>query len=534
MTAGGIGMLAGSGLSQHMAHVAPTRIKRKNYNVLFIAVDDLRPQLGCYGNKEIKTPNFDRLAKKCVVFEHAYTQMATCNPSRATLMSGYRPDTHKAYFSRAPDAELFRQNMPDAITLAHHFKNNGYHTEGYGKIFHGRFCDPPAWSVPYAFGGAGKLADIEDIQKYEGKIREEQKERYLGIARREKLLTEEDVTTYMNAENKEKLSKRLKKLFRRGPSWIMHDVPDICLSDARLAQCGVRALRKLAKQKTKFFLAVGFRKPHLKFEAPKKYYDMYPPSSITLPKNMYYPKNSPEIARTSWGEMKSYLDIDRKWKSVPKYKALELRRGYYACVSYIDAQLGRLLDELERQKLTDNTIIILWGDHGWKLGEHNMWSKHTCWEIDTNAPLMMGVPGMKHAGKKSKALVEFADIYSTLSDACGLVIPKGLHGVSFMPVLEDPARKWKKAALSQFHRKDPKTKKSCMGYTITDGRYRYTEWQEQGTKKLLYKELYDHKNDPDENVSVHDEKQYQAVIRNLSKLLNGGWQACLPDGVRPL
>jgi len=245
---------------------------------------------------------------------------------------------------------------------------------------------------------------------------------------------------------------------------------------------------------------------------------MYKPEDIKLADNPFIPKNAPTYATTNWGELRNYHGIPQEGPC-PDELSRQLIHGYYACVSYIDAQIGRLLDKLDRLNLSDKTVIILWGDHGWKLGEHAGWCKHTNFELDTHVPMILSVPGMKTAGRRTRALTEYVDIYPTLCYACGLTIPAHLEGRSMMPLLDDPQRPWKKAAFSQY----PRGK--IMGHTMRTERFRYTEWRDRKTNELMARELYDHEKDPQENVNAVDQPEYEKDIERLGRMLAQGWRA---------
>ncbi|MHC4411890.1 MAG: sulfatase, partial [Planctomycetota bacterium] len=423
----------------------------RKMNVLFIAVDDLRPQLGCYGHKQIISPNIDRLAAQGLLFERTYCQQAVCAPSRASLLSGTRPDTTKIYHLKTP----LRKAMPNVLSLPEHFKNNGYETLSIGKIYHHRSDDLRGWSTePYR---AKALLD--------------------GTWKGRGYLTEKAIAQM------EEYNKANSNMKGRGPAFEAADVQDSAYPDGCNTEHAVKQLNRL-KDKP-FFLAMGFYKPHLPFNAPKKYWDMYKSRDIKLADNPFIPQNAPRYATTNWGELRSYYGIPKKGPCSDEL-ARQLIHGYYACVAYIDALVGRLLDELDRLKLRDNTVIILWGDHGWKLGEHAGWCKHTNFELDTRVPMILSVPGMKTAGRRTWALTEYVDVYPTLCEVCGLSVPGHLEGRSMAPLLEDPARPWKKAAFSQY----PRGK--VMGYSMRTERFRYTEWKDRETGKVLARELYDH------------------------------------------
>ena len=466
---------------------ASRRGGRRKMNVLFIAVDDLRPQLGCYGQKQIISPNIDRLAAQGLLFERTYCQQAVCGPTRASLLSGTRPDTSKIYGNSTP----VRKAMPNIVTLPEHFKNNGYETLSIGKIYHHPDDDLQGWSAePYR---AGTFPE--------------------GAWKGRGYLTQEAVAQM------EQYNKAYPKMKGRGPAFEAADVPDNAYPDGGNTDYAIKQLNRL-KDKP-FFLAMGFYKPHLPFNAPKKYWDMYKAEDIKLADNPFIPKNAPSYATTTWGELRNYYGIPKKGHCSDEL-ARTLIHGYYACVSYTDAMVGRLLDELDRLKLRENTVIILWGDHGWKLGEHAGWCKHTNFELDTHVPMILSVPGMKTAGRRSRALTEYVDIYPTLSELSNLPKPKHLDGLSMVPLLNNPDLPWKKAAFSQY----PRGK--VMGYSMRTQRFRYTEWKDRETGKVMARELYDHSKDPQENVNAAAQPEYKKDVQRLALMLKRGWRAAVP------
>jgi arylsulfatase A-like enzyme len=306
----------------------------------------------------------------------------------------------------------------------------------------------------------------------------------------------------------------------------MVDGPDNSLHDGELGDMAVTALKNLKGKKEPFFLAVGFIKPHLPFNAPKKYFDLYDPAKIPLAPNPFYPKDAPPYAIPPGGELRSYSGVPAGWPIKDDF-ARKLKHGYYAAVSYVDAQVGRLLDELDQQGLRDNTIIILWGDHGWKLGEHQAWAKHTTVENDTRAPLILAVPGMAKAGGEIDALVEFVDIYPTLAELAGLPLPAHLEGISFKPLLANPDRPWKTAAFSQYPRKSGK--QDLMGYTMRTDRYRYTKWVDRKNhSKVDAVELYDRQTDPQENTNIANQPANKEIVAKLDEQWQAGWKAAIP------
>ena len=305
----------------------------------------------------------------------------------------------------------------------------------------------------------------------------------------------------------------------RGPAWEDPDVADNDLPDGKTNDAALEAMRRIKDKQ--FFLAVGYIKPHLPFVAPKKYFDLYRREDLKLAPNPSPPKDCPDIALHNWGELRAYLDIPKKGP-LSDEMALDLIHGYYAATSYVDAQIGKLLDELERLGLADKTVVVLWGDHGWQLGDHGLWCKHTNFEIAARAPLIFRVPGQKEPGAKTEALAEFVDIYPTLCDLCELPLPEGLEGTSLVPVIRDPQRAWKTAAFSQYPRG------RAMGYSMRTDRYRYTEWLPRGGGEPVARELYDHQEDPQENVNLAGRPENKQLVAGLSKQLKAGWKAARP------
>lgn len=495
---------------------ATSGAKANKYNVLFIAVDDLRPELGCYGTPIIQSPNIDALAKAGTLFNRAYCQQAVCSPSRTSLLTGRRPDTTKVYDLHTH----FRKFLPDIVTLPEHFKQQGYHTQALGKIYHHKLDDPQSWSIATWYPEGGRLLEANMYHKPENRAACKKMRRQLeskGRAWRKDVI-EKDPKTGLTLKLKVSGKRAL------GPAWEDPDVPDNALWDGKICDKAIEALGKI-KDKP-FFLAVGLYKPHLPFIAPKKYFDLYSPGQIPLANNPYPPKDVPPIALMNYGELRTYSDIPKGKTPVSDDKARELVHAYYASVSYIDAQIGRLLAELDRLGLRERTVVVLWGDHGWQLGEHGLWCKHTNFEVATRVPMIISAPGQKNAGAKSNTLSEFVDIYPTLVELCSLPMPEGLEGTSLVPVMNEPERPWKKAAFSQYPRGQKK-----MGYSMRTDRYRYTEWSKPGESPVGV-ELYDHQQDPDENVNLADQPEHKKLIAELSKQLHAGWRGALPLDTR--
>jgi len=467
------------------ASEAPDRL-----NVLFIAVDDLRPELGCYGNQRVGSPNIDRLAKRGVAFRRAYCQQAVCSPSRTSLLTGLRPDSTKVYDLQTH----FRDTVPRVVTLPQHFKNHGYRVVGMGKIYHGGLDDELSWSEPWRRPGGSGYQLPENLALIRKKQAEARKRGLKGQA----------------------LSRAA-----RGPATEMADVPDNAYPDGACADMAIETLGQIKDEP--FFLAVGFLKPHLPFNAPKRYWDRYRRDEIGLADNPFAPKGSPPFALTSFGELRNYDDMPQEGP-VGDDDARRLIHGYLACVSYTDAQIGRVVDELDRLDLAKKTAIVLWGDHGWKLGEHGSWCKHTNFELDARVPMIVAAPGIGGAGKSTDALAEFVDIYPTLCDLAKLPLPDHLEGTSLLPVLDDVGKSVKTAAFSQYPRGHQG--RALMGYSMRTDRWRYTEWLDRKSGEVVARELYDHENDPAENENVAERSDNAAVVAHLSRQLaqGKGWR----------
>ena len=467
---------------------------KRRLNVLFIVSDDLRPELGCYGNSIIKSPNIDKLASTGLVFERAYCQQAVCSPSRTSVMTGTRPDTAKVWDLKTH----FRKALPDVVTLPQHFKQNGYETQGLGKIYHGtELDDPPSWSIETA-----------PVKRRKRKTKTKKK-------------TPPKDNSAKDNEPSNESKVKLTKTGRGGAFRATDDSPNGG-SDGEVADQAIAALRRFKSDSKPFFLAVGFRKPHLPFNVPKHYWDMYDADKIPMASNRYLPKNAPEYSLVDKAEVWNYSGVPDT-PHFPDDYARKMKHGYYASVSYMDAQLGRVISELDTLGMRDNTIIVLWGDHGWKLGEHDRWAKHSNVEIDARAPLIVSFPGMEAAGRKTKALVEFVDIYPTLAFLAGLSLPDHLEGTGFAPLLFDPEIPWKRAAFSQYPRTYKKQK--LMGYSMRTDRYRFTRWVDRDDHdKIDALELYDQEKDPDENVNIANDPAYTEIVAKLMRQSIAGWQ----------
>jgi arylsulfatase A-like enzyme/N-acetylneuraminic acid mutarotase len=480
---------------------------RARPNVLFIVMDDLRASIGAYGDATAITPNIDRLARRSLLFTHAYAQQAVCNPSRQSFLSGRRPDSIHVWNLTSH----FRQTAPDVVSLPEYFKGQGYVSQGIGKIYHdpAEMQDPQSWSVPATFNVLAKKED------------------------------------YVLPENQAPPDKPGKKMAASEGA----DAPDNAYPDGRVADAAVAALGQLKAGGKPFFLAVGFRKPHLPFSSPKKYWDLYDRAKIPPPERDAPPTGAPGIAHHDWPELRGYADI-AKQGPLTREKTQELRHGYYAGASYTDAQVGRVLDELDRLKLGENTVIVFFSDHGFHLGELGLWCKDTVYEATTRVPLMIAAPrggAGSAAGRRSEAPVELIDLYPTLMELCGLPRPAKLEGRSLVPLLKNPGRPWKAVAYSQFPRpwaagsSDPPR---WMGYAVRTDRFRYIEWRDFKTGELSSRELYDYSKGLLETANLADDPAHAAQVTELSRLLKKGFMTLssrsdsaqrpqLPDLPRP-
>ncbi len=465
-------------------------------NVLFIAVDDLRPELGCYGNTLVKTPNIDRIAARGIVFNKAYCQQAVCSPSRTAIMTGLRPDVTKVW-----DLEThFRVAQPECITLPQHFKASGYHCAALNKIFHKGFEDGRSWNEPHWYS-SGKSVDT-DLVDYTKQID-----------------TKHDVNVTEYVKELSGVPPRIDgKNGKNGPAFEVSPKSDSELPDGAAANEAVKRIHSMKSSEKPFFLAVGFAKPHLPFVAPKKYWDLYDPNSIPVPTTDHLPVGSPEFAGHNNSELHNYPGVPQG-EPIPADFARTLRHGYYACISYTDAQIGKLLDALDQEGLADNTIIVLWGDHGWQLGDHGLWHKHTNFEIATRAPLLISMPKSKSAGMTCDSPVEFIDVYPTLADLCGLPAPTNIDGTSLKNFIDDPSASATDVAISQYPRNDSKTGMQLMGYSIRDQRWRATFWRDRNGPTIVATELYDEQNDPTETVSLASKHEHKALLESLGKHL---------------
>lgn len=510
---------------------APVYSQQKSKpNILFLAIDDLKPILGCYGNTQIKTPNIDRLATMGTVFMRNYVQQAVCGPTRASLMTGKRPDYTKVWDLKT----RMRDINPDILSLPQHLITQGYTTQGIGKVYDQRCVDKdldkPSWSVPYY------KTDI----KYYGIYGEPAQGRYQLTATKalsEKYIKEALDNGKTKAEANDYVQTKIK------PTVENADVPDYAYTDGANVLQAIDILGQLKQKAQPFFFAVGIAKPHLPFVAPKKYWDLYNRNDMPVAPFQEKSKNAIDMAYHNAGEMRGYTDIppltsftDQKPYGItlPIDKQKELIHGYYAAISFMDAQVGKLLNTLDSLGLTDNTIVVLWGDHGWHLGDHNLWCKHSNFEQATLAPLIIAAPGI--APSITNAQTEHIDIFPTICDLAGVNIPSVLDGKSLVSVMKNPGGSVKEYSVSQYPRSGAAAENerlgyadpNSMGYSIRTKQYRYTIWMGNGFRSnkpfdkslIIGTELYDYKKDPLEKVNVAKKKKYKSVSENMhSKML---------------
>ena len=463
-------------------------------NVLFIAVDDLRPELGCYGSPHVQSPNIDGLAASGLRFDRAYCQQAVCNPSRTSLMTGMRPDS----IGVTGNHSHFRSNHPDVVTLPQHFKRHGYHAAAIGKIYHGVFPDgasntkwdtmgdPESWSVPAVRFGPRYYYTEE------------------GIA-----AAQQTFQRVYRPKNPQPDDWTKKLVF--GPATEAPDVSDETLYDGKVAAAAVMRLKDLKHRDSPFFLAVGFIKPHSPYIAPKKYFDLY--EDVDLPSQPEFPVDAPRFAGHGSGELRRYTD-QPKSGSIAEAAQRRVRHAYYACVSYIDAQIGRVLDALQETGLDENTVVVLYGDHGYHLGEQGLWGKTTNFELDTRVPLIIRAPGMAN-GVSTKSLVELIDLYPTLTGLAGLPASKQQQGSSLIPVLKDPGHKTKSAAFSQYPRGG-----GLMGYSMRTSTHRLTQWIHKESGEVRGTELYEYSDSSVESQNIA--KKSPATVEKLTAQLIAG------------
>ncbi|MEN8117154.1 MAG: sulfatase [Bacteroidota bacterium] len=434
-------------------------------NVLFIAVDDLRPELGIFGASHIQSPAIDKLAAEGLVFNRSYCNIPVCGASRASLLSGVRPGVN-----RFLGFDTWQEkDYPGVLSLPMHFKNNGYTTISNGKVYHHPQDDIGAWHEMW-----------RPKKKYSPRD----------------FITDENISLD-NAKDS------------RGRPYEWVEAHDTLYKDGRIAKKTIEDLKKLKEKGKPFFLAVGFLKPHLPFNAPKKYWNLYDPESISLPDNYMQPASTPQNAFHNFGELRKYYSVPKQGP-ISKEMANKLIHGYYACVSYTDAQIGKILTALEDLKLAENTIVILWGDHGWNLGDHMLWCKHCNFESSLHVPMIIKVPG-KTSGQKTEVITEYIDIYPSLCDLARLPVPDHIDGESFVPLIEGNSRV-KDYAISKYYN----------GVTLVKENLFYTEFiDKEGNLKTRM--LFDHTNDPLELDNLAEKPSYENKVNDLSNFLHANW-----------
>ena len=448
-------------------------------NVLFIAVDDMNNDVRCYGHPFVQSPNIDRLAKRGVKFDRAYCQFPLCSPSRSSLLTGLRPSTTRVFNL----TYHFRTGLPDVVTLPQLFKNHGYYAARVGKIYH--------YGNPDDIGTSG----LDDPPSWDHVV---------NPAGRDKTVLENDIINYTPTRG---LGSAMCFLSDKQGRDEEH-------TDGKVALEGIKLIEE-HKDKP-FFLAVGFYKPHTPYVAPSRYFDLYPMDRIRLPEiPAAPPKDVPRPALASTQPW-PYFGITRD-------QARECKQAYYAAVSFVDAQIGKVLDAVDRHQLWDNTVVVFWSDHGYHLGEHGLWMKQSLFEEAAHVPLIIVAPGAKGNGKACPRVVEFVDLYPTLADLAGLEPPKDLEGVSLRPLLDDPDRPWDRPAFTQVQRGN------FPGYSVRTERWRYTEWDD-GARGA---QLYDHDADPHELHNLVEEPKYAAVVTEMKGLVKKNWPVRVQGGEAP-
>jgi arylsulfatase A-like enzyme len=447
-------------------------------------VDDLRPELGCYGSPHVRTPRIDQLAARGLVFERAYCQQAHCASSRFSLLSGCRPDTAGIWTNRD-----VREALADKPFLPAHFKHHGYHTVGLGKIAHNNWEEPSCWTEPHRMPANYPF----EYRTRSGRALVAELQRKAAAAGR--------------PDPFEGIPEKI----RRGLPYESLEVGDGDLGDGQLADEAIAALERMNGRA--FFLGVGFLRPHLPFVAPKKYWDLYDPAALPTVDVYATHGGLPGLSANDSRELRmQYRGVPAKGP-LPGELARNLWHGYLACASYVDAQVGRILDALDRLDLASSTIVVLASDHGFHLGEIGLWCKATNFEAATRSVLIVHAPGMKAANTRTASVVELLGLYPTLCDLTGLPHPDHLQGASFAALLDDPSLRIVDAAFSQYARGE------SMGRTIRTRRYRFVEWRRRKDDQLTGRELYDHDHDPHETTNLAERPEYQALIKSLSRKL---------------
>ncbi|MEO7513095.1 MAG: sulfatase [Gemmatimonadaceae bacterium] len=483
-------------------------------NVLFIAVDDLRPALGAYGDSIALSPNIDRLARDGAIFLDAHAQQAVCNPSRASLMTGLRPDSLRVW-----DLDTdFRVTTPGVVTLPQFFMRHGYHALSVGKIYHNVLPDTASWSEPELHVD-GFPFDPDAVYHHRDNLAiQEQRKAAIIRAGTQAHSVDKYGLWYLKANATESV-----------------DAPDSVYYDGAQTNLALRTLDRLKRDGKPFFFGIGFYRPHLPFNAPQRYWDLYDRNAIPLPSPAHPPDGAPIMAMSTMRELRGYADFANAVHpfdgSLTEAEIRRLRHGYYASVSYIDAQVGRLLDHLDSLGLAENTIVVLWGDHGYKIGELNGWAKMTNYMIDTHSPLLVRAPGRIRPQTRVSQMVEFVDVYPTLAELAGLPVPAELQGTSAVSLLKDPTIPWKPAIFSQFLRSGmwvAPDSQPYMGYSVLTDSLHYVKWINWDTRREVARELYDRRADPDETRNLATLPSSAAILDSMERLRVAGWRAARP------
>ncbi|QQY81677.1 sulfatase [Tamlana sp. s12] len=490
--------------------VSKTSTAKKN--ILFIAVDDLKPLLSNYGESQMITPNFDRLAQMGMTFTNAHVQYAVCGPSRASVMTGANPDKTKVWDLHTN----FRESAPELISMPEYLISQGYETTAVGKIYHKGSTsgghDAKSWTMPHQLPdnfdpAAGKAA----FSYYQNPETKREFERLEKEARAKGITKNGKIRSYV--------FKKLK------PSTECIDVSDTAYQDGLYTQTALKQLGDLEKSGKPWFLGVGYQKPHLPFVAPKKYWDLYDRDKIELAKFQQLAEGTPKFAYHNYGELRAFSDVDDNYNIgdiIDENKQRELIHGYMACTSYIDAQLGLLLDELERRNILDNTIIVLWGDHGWHLGDHTEWCKHSNFEQATRIPFMFAGPGIAK-NKKEHHPVNLVDLFPTVFELSNVPQSTQTDGKSLVPLLDDDAS----TTIEMDYAYHQYARQKRMGYSVRTERYRYTEWHDNNYRsykpykdnEIVGRELYDYEKDPLETKNLVNEPSYKSTVAALKAKL---------------
>lgn len=488
-------------------------VNKKQPNILFIAIDDLRPDLGIYGNKIIHSPNIDQLGRDGVIFDQAYVQQALCAPSRVSVMTGFRPQTTKVQTLW----DKMRDSIPNAVTIPQYFAKHGYTTTAIGKIYHNTDPDSLSWSVPKTYLTQFPF-NPECIYATEENLNIQQEK-----------LNRPPTSGNVYEQNK---PDRFGHYYVRANYTEMADVPDETFYDGAQALVAMDKLEELSKADKPFFFGLGFYRPHSPYISPKKYWDLYDRDSIPMAANPFIPENAPDFAVNPNTELKVYADLANAPRplegSLSEEDARRVKHGYYAAVSYTDAQVGKVINKLKELGIYEETIIVLWSDHGYKLGEHNAWSKFTNYNIDTHAPLIIKSNQAKDNQHRVTNKVEMVDLYPTLCEMIGLDVPDNLEGMSLVPHISKTTTVGKEAIFSSYRKEShwavPRGNEQ-LGYSILTEDYHYVEWQNWKDGSFTARELYDLQKDPAENKNVAGADEYKEIVERMSQQLKAGWQA---------